>query len=138
MHLAEGEIDQAIEALRRLAGPGHSYYATIDLRLEVASAAESARPEAALEIYQQHAAVLIGLRARHHYREACRLLTRIRKLYESIGGEKDWASYLGVLRERHSNLRALKEELALASLRRRQGASSRLTCSTSPVVNHGA
>ncbi len=114
VYLAEGEIDKALEGVGLL--PAYPYYGGSKLRLEVAGAAEASRPRAALEIYQQQVEALIALRARGHYQEACRLLTRVRALCEQLGEAPRWASYIGALRERHRSLRALKEELALAGL----------------------
>ena len=86
------------------------------LAQDVAAAAEASRPQAAIDIYQQQTDGLIGLRTRGHYRDACRLLGRMRSLYQGLEEEALWATYIRRLSERHHNLRALKDELAAAGL----------------------
>ena len=115
VHLADGQIDQALQSLQ-LFRSGHPYYPGFKLAQDVAAAAEAGRPQAAIEIYQQQAEGLIGLRSRAHYRDACRLLGRLRSLYQGLGEDGLWGTYIRGLSERHHNLRALKEELAAARL----------------------
>jgi hypothetical protein len=43
-------------------------------------------------------------------------LAKMRALYEQLGEGEAWTSYVSALREQNRNLRALKEELANASL----------------------
>jgi uncharacterized Zn finger protein len=125
VHLEEGEIDRAIEAVessRRSTtafGYGLGYAAPgvgAALALEVARAAEATRPRAALAIYQQEAERLIGQRGRENYAAASRLLERMRGLYTGLGELGAWEAYISELRERNRSLRALKEELAAARL----------------------
>jgi hypothetical protein len=40
----------------------------------------------------------------------------VRALYEKLGEDEAWTSYITALREQNRNLRALKEELAKAGL----------------------
>lgn len=115
VHLADGEIDQALQALQRFSS-AHPFAPGFRLGQEVAAAAEVSRPQAAIEIYQQQAEGLIGLRSRGHYREACHLLGRMRGLYQGLGEAQLWVRYIDGLRERHRSLRALKEELEVAGL----------------------
>lgn len=79
--------------------------------MEIAQAAERLYPAEALEIYQRRVERLVGLRTRHHYAEACRVLRKIRSLMKRNGAESQWSVYLAHLRQRHLGLRVLQEEL---------------------------
>lgn len=124
IYLDEGEIDEALEAVklepRQYTGYGygygwsHGYQASISV--EVARAVEELRPRAALEIYQREAERLIQQRGRGNYQEACKLLVRMRALYERLGEPEAWDRYITQLRDQNRSLRALKEELASAKL----------------------
>src|SRR5262249_9648829 len=63
IHLEEGEIDESLE---RLKGYRAAAYESDWLRLKVAEVAAKTRPEAALEIYQDHAERLIERQGRHN------------------------------------------------------------------------
>src|SRR6185312_835263 len=78
IYLDDGEIDQALAAMR--AGP-----VSASIALEVAKAAEEPRPHDALAIYRRHAEALVGQHGRDNYREACRILTRVRDIYRATG-----------------------------------------------------
>jgi uncharacterized Zn finger protein len=98
-------------------GYGYGYASsstTIDLN--VARAAEETRPHEAIELYQQRAERLMAMRERKYYQEACPFLTKMRVLYQKLGENEAWASYVSTLREQNRNLRALKDELAKAGL----------------------
>jgi uncharacterized Zn finger protein len=117
IYLHEREIDRALRALNSWSMPiGYASLYGNQLRLEVARAAEDTRPQAARDIYQREAERLIAQRGRDNYREACRVLTRARALYEHLGEPTAWATYIAAPRERHRSLRALKEELAASKL----------------------
>lgn len=124
IYLDEGEIDQALEAVkpepRARTGYGYAYGWSRayqgSISVEVARAAEDLRPRAAVEIYQREAESLIEQRGRGNYQEACSLLAKARPLYERLGETEAWEQYITQLRERHRSLRALKEELASAHL----------------------
>lgn len=115
IYLDEGEIDRALEAaegaplfglaLGGSAGP-----------LQVAEVAEATRPEAALRIYAAYVEAYIDQRSRPSYQQAVRLLTQMRDLYERLGHQQEWNTYLVDLRERNTRLRALKEEMERAGL----------------------
>ncbi len=109
IYLDEGEIDQALAAIRT--GP-----VSAEIVLEVAKAAEEPRPHEALAIYQRHAEALIAQQGRDNYRNACRILSRMRAIYQATGEPELWTAYITELRERHRRLRALKEELNAAGL----------------------
>ena len=123
--LDEGEIDTALQLLKKMATkdrygytytPGYVYYYGSAIDLDVARAAEEARPSEAIQLYQQHAERLIALRDRKNYQAACTYLAKIRSLYERLGEHEIWTRYIVTLREQNRNLRALKEELAKAEL----------------------
>lgn len=119
VHLLEGEIDLALEAVREMQERGHwrPYgFSEHDPRLEVAKAAEETRPRPAMEIYRQYAEGLIAQRSRPYYQEACKLLKRVRSQHERLGELDVWTSYAAKLRDSNRKLRALKEEMADAGL----------------------
>jgi uncharacterized Zn finger protein len=82
------------------------------MTLTVAQAAEETRPREAIELYQKHAERLIAQKQRKYYQEASNYLVKVRALYEKLGENGEWESYITALREKNRNLRALKEELA--------------------------
>lgn len=123
--LDEGQIDKALELLKGIAkkdshgytyNSSYEYYRFGDISLEVAIAAEEARPREAIELYRQQAERLIAMRDRKNYQAAINPLTKMRKLYDKLGERETWTSYITTLREQNRNLRALKEELAKAGL----------------------
>ncbi|HEY6406717.1 MAG TPA: glyoxalase, partial [Ktedonobacteraceae bacterium] len=123
--LDESEIDNALQLLKEMAkkdiygytyNTSFGYYGYGDIALEVARAAEETRPREARELYRQYAERLIALRGRQNYQAACQYLAKMRALYEKLGENEAWTSYIAALREQNRNLRALKEELAKAGL----------------------
>lgn len=116
IYLDEGEIDQALSALKTAKlGWSHGYGGG-NIALDVAQAAEATRPRAALDIYRREAERLIALQGRPNYQAACRLLARVRDVYTRLGEEWAWTGYLNGLRESNRRLRAFQEELAAARL----------------------
>ena len=123
--LDEGDIDRALQLLKGMAkkdihgytyNNSYGYYRFGDIALQVARAAEEARPREAIELYRQSAERLIALRGRQNYQEACKSLAKMRALYEKLGEHEAWTTYITALREQNRNLRALREELAAAGL----------------------
>jgi len=123
--LDEGDIDRALQLLKGMArkdihgytyNNSYGYYGFGDIALQVARAAEEARPREAIELYRQSAERLIALRGRQNYQEACKSLAKMRALYEKLGELEAWTTYITALREQNRNLRALREELAAAGL----------------------
>jgi catechol 2,3-dioxygenase-like lactoylglutathione lyase family enzyme len=123
--LNEGDIINALQLLKGIAkkdnygytyNDGYGYYGYHNIALEVARAAEETRPREAIELYRQYAERLIAQRGRQNYQEACKYLAKMRALYEKLGENEAWTSYITALREQNRNLRALKEELANAGL----------------------
>jgi tetratricopeptide (TPR) repeat protein len=114
--LDEGEIDQALTALKTARLGWSHAYGGANLALEVAQAATATRPRAALELYRQEAERSISLQGRDNYRAACRLLAKVRALYDGLGEAWAWTGYINGLRETHRRLRAFQEELIAAKL----------------------
>ncbi|HKI32302.1 MAG TPA: SWIM zinc finger family protein [Gemmataceae bacterium] len=114
IYLAEGDIDQALEAIKgeQDYGPRFDY----SRALTVARAAEKTRPQAALEIYRKQTEALIRNRSRGSYESACHFLKKVRDLYRQVGDETGWTTYVSHLRERHRALRALLDEMNKAKL----------------------
>ncbi|RZN35444.1 MAG: hypothetical protein EFT35_08515 [Methanophagales archaeon ANME-1-THS] len=116
IYLDEGEIDLALEAVKRTRSALLHGFWGADLRVKVAEAAEEPRPNAAIELYRQLVEGLIDARGRGNYQQACRYLTRMHDLFLHIGRGEEWTYYIAELRERNRSLRALKEELSKAGL----------------------
>lgn len=114
IYLDEGDIDQALEAVRPK--KGLAYSPAYGMALEVAKAAAKTRPQAALDIYRKHAESLIAQRHRGGYQEACTFLKKVQALYKQLGESKAWTTYVSQLREQYQSLRALQEELTKAKL----------------------
>ncbi|HZT99377.1 MAG TPA: VOC family protein [Ktedonobacteraceae bacterium] len=119
--LDEGNIDKALALVKAEEKPGQGYGATYfygygDMRLAVAKAAEEMRPREAIEIYQKFVERQISQKQRKYYQEACSYLVRVRALYEKIGENEKWKSYVAALREKYHTLRALREEMVNAGL----------------------
>lgn len=118
VHLREGELDEAIAALKPAeasnAGWGFGY--SHSLSLDVARAAERDRPKVSLEIYRKQAESLIRSGSRPTYKEACKYLKKVRTLYHDLGEDGQWDQYVAEVREKNHRLRALKEEMAKAKL----------------------
>ncbi len=111
--LEEGALDRALALMPRLTGGRAASYGE-----KVAQAAEEERPRAAIAVYCQLAETHIAGRQRLAYREAARLLARVRELYRRLGeeGNEAWAALIKELRTRHARLPALQDELNKAAL----------------------
>src|SRR5260370_32668024 len=119
----EGDIDRALQLLKGMAkkdihgytyNSSYGYYGFGDIALQVARAAQEARPREAIELYRQSAERLIALRGRQNYQEACQYLAKMRALYEKLGEGEAWTNYMTALREQNRNLSALPAEVAAA------------------------
>lgn len=86
------------------------------IRLEVAEASETHRPERAIAVYFETAEDLIDRQGRENYKSAARYLRRARDLYGTIGKKDEWAQRIAALREQHRNKRLLLEQLKRAKL----------------------
>ena len=114
--LDEGDIDQALAIVKTEPVYGYGAALSVNPKLQVAAAAEEPRPRAALEIYREQAEQLINLRNRRAYQDACSYLIKVRQLYDRLGEEEGWTSYITDLRARYRTFRALMEELASVGL----------------------
>ncbi len=107
--LHENDAEHALKLLKKVAKWERAS------RLQtVAQAAESAQPQAALELWQEAAAFQIARKERSAYREAVRLLTRVKTLMTQLHGAEAWKTFVAQLRETHKTLRALHDELQKA------------------------
>jgi uncharacterized Zn finger protein len=119
IHLDECEIDEALERLR--AYRGHSsktrnFFSDRWLELTVAEAAAKTRPQAALEIYRDHAEQLIKHQGRGNYQEACKYLKKVRDLYDRLGQKSGWAEEKARLLEKYDRFPAFLDEMKKARL----------------------
>jgi uncharacterized Zn finger protein len=113
IYLKEGQIDQALESIRRVASGASATWGMSQspLLIRVAQAAESSRPQESIRIYVDAAKRLIQARGRDNYTTAANYLARVRKLYQHLGNEQNWQALIADIRKQNSSLRALKEEL---------------------------
>ena len=101
--LEEGDVTRALEYLP------HQRWGRHDL--QVARAAETSHPQAAIEIYCQRVERLIEARGRANYHEAAAILQRVRGLYHQRSTHTEWDHLLTELRQRYARLPALMDEL---------------------------
>ena len=113
IHLEEGEIDQALESVRRrnFLRP-HGDHQLV----RVAQAASATQPQESLEIYRKMVELLIEERGRENYQSACTHLLQMRDIHDRLQLESGWADFITQLREQHRRLPAFLEELANAGL----------------------
>ncbi len=118
IYLKDGQVDQALESVRRAAsgtsGMWGMYHSPLLIR--VAQATESSRPQESIRIYVDAAKLLIQARGRDNYTTAANYLARVRKLYQRLGEDKTWQALIAGIRQQNSSLRALKEELGKVGL----------------------
>ena len=113
IYLKEGQVDQALESVRRAASGTSGMWGGYQtpLSIQVAQAAESSHPQESIRIYVDAAKRLIQARGRDNYTTAANYLARVRKLYQHLGDEQIWQALIADIRKQNSSLRALKEEL---------------------------
>lgn len=118
IHLDEGEVGQAIETLEQAKQSSNRTWAWSwpNLEIRVAAAAEQSHPEDAWRIYMARVEQLINARGRDNYAAAAGYLQRVRDIYHRLGDEEVWQDLISELRQQHSNLPALKDELNKAGL----------------------
>jgi uncharacterized Zn finger protein len=112
IYLHEEEWDLAWAALEQM--PAGYRYA--NLELEAAVTSQHARPHKAIPVYVKYARQNIGGRKRDYYREAARMLSEAKKLYQKIEDVREWDKLITSLKEEFSNLPALQDELRKARL----------------------
>lgn len=112
IYLDEQDIAHALEAVEKTkTGPFISRY---DRHLAVAKAAEATHPRDAARLYRRAAEQIIRERSRAEYRDACRYLVRVRKLYQRLGEKAAWDTYLQKIRVETKQLRAFRDEMVRA------------------------
>lgn len=77
---------------------------------------EDSNPALLLPFYIQQINRLIGERSRPSYKEAIKLLKKVRTIYSKAQQETHWRSYLEQLTAKHQRLRAFQEELRRGNL----------------------
>lgn len=116
IYLAEGEIDAALASLEQVHQQPWGGWGAHPLSIEVARAAEEARPRAAIGLYLEQIERLIAARGRGSYAEAASYLQRVRDLMARLGEQHEWQALIVALREHHRRLPALRDELNKAGL----------------------
>ena len=106
--LEEGDVSRALTLLPRQRWGRHD--------LQVARAAETDHPQAAIQIYCRRVERLIDARGRGNYQEAASILQRVKGLYHQQRTPAEWDRFLTELRQRHARLPALMDELDKADL----------------------
>lgn len=112
IYLGEKEWDLAVAVARQDTNP----WGSLNLKLEVAMAVEKERPEEAIDLYLEAIEKVIAQQGRENYKTAAGYLKRVRDLFTTLDQKDDWARTIAVVRERHKNKPALKEELNRAKL----------------------
>ena len=122
IYLDEEKADAALRTLRQIdearpsVGLGRPFYNRNQLALRVAQAAATSHPREAMEIYADAAAREIAMRQRGNYAVAATHLSAIRDICRQQGEEALWESMISAIREEHTRLRALQDELNKAGL----------------------
>ncbi len=122
IYLDEEQVDAALRTLRQMdearpsVGLGMPFYNRNQLALQVAQAAAISHPREAMEIYADAAAREIAMRQRGNYAVAATHLSAIRDICRQQGEETLWESMISAIREEHTRLRALQDELNKAGL----------------------
>ncbi len=106
--LEDGDVSRALEYLPLQRWGRHD--------LQVARAAETSHPQAAIEIYCQRVERFIAVRGRANYHEAAAILQHVKELYHQRSTHTEWDRLLTELRQRHARLPALMDELDKAGL----------------------
>lgn len=107
--LEEDRGDEAWQAARQ-------YPCSPPVRLHVAGLRESDRPGEVIEVYQEQVDRLIELKTAAGYREAAKLLRKIRRLYRTAGAPEEFAPYLADLVEVHKRKGRLLAEIRQARI----------------------
>jgi hypothetical protein len=125
IHLAEGDVAEALKALRKTekgsrsqsAALGYAWstpWGSYDLRVADAAAADF--PDDAVRIYKHLADRLITARGRTNYQSAAEYLRRAMRTLERHNRTADWSTLITDVRNQNKTLRALREELDFLGL----------------------
>lgn len=85
-------------------------------RVSVLQPIEKEAPQLLLPYYHQAVNHYVGLKNRHDYKAAVKLLKRLEKVYKKMKQPGLWETFIASFVERHSRLRALQEELRKGKL----------------------
>jgi uncharacterized Zn finger protein len=117
IYLAEGHGDLALQTFKTLEKhPSQWGWGLGGLHLRVAEAVEATQPREAIAIYMQAVTRLINARGRSNYATAAQHLLRVRKLYKQMDETEAWETLIAGLRDEHSRLPALQDELDKAGV----------------------
>ncbi len=86
------------------------------IREQVVRESEKARPERAIEYYQQKARELIDQRGRGNYARAAEYLQQVQEIYEREENESEWIQCIREFRTYADNLPACQDEMDKAGL----------------------
>jgi hypothetical protein len=123
IHLAEGEVAEALQALKETEKPDRKASLLSDhggfnwsissepYETRVAAAAEQEFPDEAIRIYQRLAEQKIAARQRSSYQVAASYLARVSRLMAGSDRADAWPPLISDVRQRYKTLRALREEL---------------------------
>jgi uncharacterized Zn finger protein len=115
--LEEGRIDEALKLVK-----GNNSFGWPSADLEVAKAVERVRPRAAIEIYCKQIDLHMASRGREGYREAAKLLKRLRRTHENAGEPECFSKYMENLRQKYGKLRTFWDEVQAAEVLADSGA----------------
>ena len=126
IHLAEGNVCEALALLEEKKKPAKAQTSTVDMwnwdsgvegyREQVAQLAERELPDDAIRLYRQLAEQLISYKQRSSYQQATRHLAAVKRLLEANGRASEWSPLIRAIRQERKTLRALQQELDLAGL----------------------
>lgn len=116
IYLDEDDIDAALEMVQQPVKTGLFLYGPQSMKLEVARAAETTRPHAAIHLYREQVHRLIDQRNRDSYATAAQYLVHLRPLYERTNDLPAWQQLVTEIRTNNPRLRALQDELRKAGL----------------------
>jgi hypothetical protein len=116
--ILEGDVDAALDYLTHAqqASKAHFWYIDRGLGVEVAAAAEEARPREAIRLYHQEAERLIAGRGRGNYASAAEYLKRVKALYKQLDELDEWQKSLQAIKDQKPRLPAMLDELQKAGL----------------------
>jgi hypothetical protein len=85
-------------------------------RVSILQPIEKESPKLLVPYYHQAVNHYVGLKNRHDYKSAVKLLKRLEKVYKKLQQTNRWKDFISDFVERHSRLRALQEELRKGKL----------------------
>lgn len=117
IYLYEDDIDAALRMVQQpLKSTGIFGYGLPSMKLEVARAAETTRPRAAIDLYREQIQLQIAQRNRGSYAMAAQHLKHLRSIYERLNDLPAWQKLVADTYNNNPRLRALHDELHSAGL----------------------